>query len=131
ILGAEPLLQLLYGEFYGDASTMLIFLVIAQFAAVLSGPAAVGMAMTGGERALVGISTLAVLFALVAGYFAGMAYGANGVAASSAATLILQSSAMACWFRMHLGIWPIATLSPRRLMVLGRHYLPGTQQRDM
>ncbi|MDH3646468.1 MAG: oligosaccharide flippase family protein [Gammaproteobacteria bacterium] len=130
LLGGETLMTVLYGTFYAGGTTVLTLLAISHFAFVLAGPALVGLAMTGNERALLLITTVSVVVTMVAGFLAGRYYGVEGVAAVSATVLIMQSAAMAVLFRRRLGIWSIATLSPQRLHSLGQHFSFGQRSAD-
>ena len=76
----EEVLGLIYGDYYRQAYQLLVILGSAQFVFVLTGPAALALAMTKHQNSLMFITPASMIALLLLGVWGGREYGAVGVA---------------------------------------------------
>lgn len=110
-LAGGPILGLVYGEFYAGGALVLALLSLGKLAFVVSGSCGLTLQMTGNQTLIMWISILSGVLFFAGAIWAVQAYGAAGVAAVSAASVIFQSFLMVLAARWKTGIWTQVNLS--------------------
>lgn len=101
----EPLLSLVFGEFYRDSYWILIILgsgILVNAFVGFCGPA---LMMTGHQNSLMKISVICGTLTLLFSFPVGLHVGAEGVAAVMAVGNILQHIAMLLVVKRQVGVW--------------------------
>lgn len=107
------LLAVLFGDYYAAGAPVLVLLVAGQLLNVAAGPNLLTLIMRGRERAaLVGVAVPAAAL-LGFGPLLAASWGILGVAAGSAAALVLQNLLVATMLRLRLGLRTHAFGDPR------------------
>jgi O-antigen/teichoic acid export membrane protein len=118
-----PLLEVLYGEFYRNGSTVLIILGSGHLVNVACGSCGYALMMTGHQVLMMIISLFSGSASILMAYLLAPEFGGPGVAASVSAALVVQNILMLAAVRKYLGIWTHA--DPRMLWACGRKSAQG------
>jgi O-antigen/teichoic acid export membrane protein len=110
-------LGFLFGEYYRDASGILVILTIGVVFNVMAGSSGLTLIMTGHQKILMGISIFTGVLTIVAVYFAAGRYGAVGVATVVSANLLLKNILMVIFNRRLTGMWTHATIKFNRRVI--------------
>lgn len=113
-----PIIQLLFGPFYGSAIGALRWLLAAQCFNAAVGMCGMLLIMTGHGSLVLRGSVAGGLVMVVFGFGAATVWGASGMAAAAGAGLVVQNVITWHMARRRLGIW--THVSPRALFRLGR-----------
>ncbi|MCA9246796.1 MAG: lipopolysaccharide biosynthesis protein [Planctomycetales bacterium] len=105
LLAPQSVLGLLFGDFYREASTVLVVLAVGQIVNVWTGTCGLTLSMTGHDRIslIVNLATAALLFGL--GWVAATEHGPLGLAIVS--STIIAARNVVLWFlaRLIVGVW--------------------------
>jgi O-antigen/teichoic acid export membrane protein len=105
ILGAKPILAIIYGEYYGNGATILVTLSLGQLVNVWSGSCANVLMMTGHQVALMKIGLFCGIITISLAIYLTSILGGLGAAISASIGLALQNILMLFAVRRYLGIW--------------------------
>ncbi len=105
ILFPGPILSFFLRESYSQAGGMVIVLAAGYLVLSLSGNPQHVLTMTGRHRAVLAVNLLSALVLVVVGIVGAYFFGAVGLAAGSAASLIVQNGVLWWLARRDLGIW--------------------------
>jgi O-antigen/teichoic acid export membrane protein len=111
MLFSEHVLAIIYGEFYRNASLLLVILSVGQFVNVCTGSAGVILSMTGNQNILMRITTTSAAFMLIGGVLVAPYYGSTGVATVAATAMILSNILAVIAVKKRLGIWSYFNLA--------------------
>jgi O-antigen/teichoic acid export membrane protein len=122
ILLGEPILGLVYGDYYRSAVTVLVLLSAAKVAAVWSGSCGLVLQMTNHQGPMLRVSILTSTLFLIGAVLAAQRYGPVGVASVAAVTTTLQNVILVLVARKKTGMWThvIFSLSPLRRALSNR-----------
>lgn len=120
VLWGRPVLELLYGSAYRTAWAVLVILAVGKVVNVAMGSCGQVLAMTGHERAAMGITVTSGALTLAAAVALAGPFGAVGVASAMAGGLALQNALRLGFARYHLGVWTHVSVSPGHLAELVR-----------
>jgi O-antigen/teichoic acid export membrane protein len=105
VLFGEPIMGLLFGDYYREAGVLLSLLSLGQIVNVAVGSCQQALMMTGNQVSLMVVALVTSLLMVAGGIWSVQHYGVTGVAAIAAAGLILQSTMVLLVARKKLGIW--------------------------
>jgi len=105
IFAAEPILRIIYGEYYAAGASILILLSLGQLVNVWCGSCGYVLMMTGHQIAMMKISILCGAISVALAFYLIPGFGGPGAAASVSTGLIIQNLLMLFAVRRHLGIW--------------------------
>jgi O-antigen/teichoic acid export membrane protein len=105
VLFPAPILSFFLRESYSQAGSMVIVLAAGYLVLTLSGNPQYVLTMTGRHRAVLAVNLLSAVVLVVVGIVGALLFGATGLAAGSAASLIVQNSVLWWLARRELGIW--------------------------
>jgi len=105
LLWGDGLLALLFGDYYADAKWVLVLLCVGVVANAWAGYCGPVLMMTGYQNELMHMSLFAAAVTLLATWWMGTAYGAEGVALAMSLGMALLHLLMWLAVRKHLGIW--------------------------
>ena len=108
IFGAEWILGLVFGDFYKEASLILVVLSFGELVKVLTGPCSVALNMAGYQVQLMMISAVRMIVSLVLSLYVAGTHGALGVAVVYMICLIVNDIASMLLAKKYLGIWTLA-----------------------
>ncbi len=111
---ATPVLELVYGSFYGAGAMVLIVLSLGQFVNVWSGSCGLSLMMTGQQQVMMGVTMVGGLVTVGLAVWWIRPFGIIGVAAASSLGLLVQNIGMWLGARVTLGIWTHFSLSSLR-----------------
>jgi O-antigen/teichoic acid export membrane protein len=100
-----PILSFFLRDSYSQAGSMVIVLAAGYLVLTLSGNPQHVLTMTGRHRAVLAVNALSVLTLVLVGIVGAFLFGAAGLAAGSAASLIVQNGVLWWLARRDLGIW--------------------------
>jgi O-antigen/teichoic acid export membrane protein len=122
ILLGEPILGLVYGDYYRSAAAVLVLLSAAKVAAVWSGSCGLVLQMTDHQTSMLRVSILTSPLFLVGAVLAAQRYGPLGVASVAAVTTTLQNVILVLVAKKKTGMWTHVTfsLSPLRKVLSNR-----------
>jgi O-antigen/teichoic acid export membrane protein len=122
ILLGEPILGLVYGDYYRSAVTVLVLLSAAKVAAVWSGSCGLVLQMTDHQASMLRVSILTSTLFLIGALLAAQRYGPVGVASVAAVTTTLQNVILVLVAKKKTGMWTHVTfsLSPLRKVLSSR-----------
>ncbi|WP_245792089.1 lipopolysaccharide biosynthesis protein [Teredinibacter waterburyi] len=111
VLWGDSLLSLLYGDvFYAGASNILTILAIGQAGSLIAGVSIQVLLMTNQQQAVLRITLVCTLAAIVAALLVVDQHGINGIAVVFAVAIAVQALAAMLVCRMSLGlntwVWP-------------------------
>ena len=102
-----------FGGAYTGAESTLLVLAIGHLVLVLSGNPQQVLTMTGRHRTVLVVNLASALALVGIGVSGAIFFGAPGLAAGSAASLVLQNGALWWLARRELGIWTHVGLPQR------------------
>ncbi len=111
-IAGGPLLGLMYGHAYRAGGAVLTLLACGQAAVVCTGSCGLTLAMTGRQALLATATGIGGGLTVVAAALAARPFGTTGVAAATAAGLVLQNLAMLVAVRLTAGVWTHLSLAP-------------------
>lgn len=111
-LFSEPVLGIIYGDYYRQAGVILMLLCVGQLANVWSGSCGFALMMTGNQTILLWIVLLHGILTALGGFLVVGSFGGQGVACVVALALALRSLLMVLAVRIKTGIWTHAGLNP-------------------
>lgn len=118
----EPLLGLVYGNYYQSGVAVLVLLSAAKMVAVWSGSCGTVLQYTGHQGSMLRVSVLTSVVFIVGALLVVRGYGPVGVAAVAATTTVLQNVALVLVAKRKTGMWThlSLSLSPLRKALAGR-----------
>jgi len=105
IFAAEPVLRIIYGDYYAAGSYSLIALSLGQLVNVWCGSCGYVLMMTGHQITMMKISIICGALSIALAFLLVPGLGALGAATSVSTGLIIQNLLMLFTVRRHLGIW--------------------------
>lgn len=111
VLFSEPIMGLVYGEFYRAGSVVLIILCTGQVMNVLVGSCGYTLIMTGHRTTMMVISLSSAFMAIALGTILVRTYGVIGLASAYAIAISSQQVAMWLFARLLCGVWTHAGLA--------------------
>jgi O-antigen/teichoic acid export membrane protein len=105
ILAGEPIMGLVYGNFYRAGALVLAVLSIGQLANVWAGSCGITLMMSGHQVTMMSITVFSGLFVVCGATWAVQNYGMIGVASIAAMGLVLQNVLMLLMARVQTGVW--------------------------
>lgn len=105
IFFGEPILGLIFGDYYTGGATVLALLSIAQLVNVWSGAGSITLSYTGHQATIMTLTVVAGVVAIVAALAVVGSYGATGVAAATAAGIATYNVALWLATRLKTGMW--------------------------
>jgi O-antigen/teichoic acid export membrane protein len=105
ILFPGPILSFFLRDSYSQAGSMVVVLAAGYLVLTLSGNPQQVLTMTGRHRAVLAVNLLSALVLVIVGIVGAAFFGAAGLAAGSAASLIVQNGVLWWLARRELGIW--------------------------
>jgi O-antigen/teichoic acid export membrane protein len=123
----EPLLSLLYGDYYGSGALVLTILSFGWLVSAWAGQAQDMLMMSGHEKAFMAIVVLATALGITLSMVMVRPFGAEGIAFAWVISITLQNLTALCVVRKRLGIWAhpgavIGKLSLGRGVAFGRNW---------
>ncbi len=114
LLLGEPVLELVFGEFYRAAWPVLVALGIGQAASVVAGSCGIALAMLGQQRILMVITLCCGVLTLFGSLAVLEEHGIHGVAAVTAGTMVLQNALFVWQAKRRTGLKTYARWSSLR-----------------
>jgi O-antigen/teichoic acid export membrane protein len=105
VLFGGPILGIVFGDYYRQASLLLMVLGLGNLVGVWVGSSGIVMPMTGHQTLKMVISVFAAATTIAAGFISVRYYGALGVAVCTAAGMALQSVLEWLGTRFTTGMW--------------------------
>jgi O-antigen/teichoic acid export membrane protein len=105
VAAADPVLGIVYGDFYKAAGIPLVFLSLGQLISVWTGAGAIVLMMTGHQTSMMVISVLFGGLLVMCDLLVVKLFGVNGVALVSAVITALQAVIILSWVRHKTGMW--------------------------
>src|SRR5262249_53011089 len=105
ILFPGAILSFFLRDSYSQAGSMVVVLAAGYLVLTLSGNPQQVLTMTGRHRAVLAVNLLSAVVLVVVGTVGAALFGAAGLAAGSAASLIVQNGILWWLARRELGIW--------------------------
>lgn len=115
VLYGEPLLGMLYGDFYREGAVILGVLSFGQLLNVWAGSCGNVLLMTGGQKNIMHISITCSAVAILGSLVLVKPYGITGVAVMSSSALALQNIWMLLSVKKRIGIYTHMNLREVRL----------------
>lgn len=103
-LAGEGIMRLLFGSGYGDSALVVAVLSFAHAVNVISGSCGFVLIMTGHQQIMMRVSFASTVLLLVTGTLLAKQFGAPGVAAAYALSMISQNAAMWLFVRRKCGV---------------------------
>lgn len=101
----DPILGLVFGDYYREGATVLALLSVGQLVNVWVGSCGQVLMMTGHQRMMMAITTACGVVTVVVGLMVVDRYGPMGVAVAAAGGLLLQNVSMWVATKVTTGIW--------------------------
>ena len=111
MLFGEDILGFLFGDYYRQGITVLVFLSIGRLANVWAGSCGLSLMLTGHQKSMMIITIFSATVLVTSALLVADTYGAKGVAAVSCLSMILQNLLMLAFSRIHTGIWTHASFN--------------------
>ncbi|HEX4149733.1 MAG TPA: lipopolysaccharide biosynthesis protein, partial [Pirellulales bacterium] len=108
-------LHILFGDAYTGAAHVILPLVVGQLAHILFGNPAYVLTMTGHHPLVLRINVLSTLLLVIAGSLGAWLAGPFGLAAGSAASMVVQNGLLWWFSHKRLGIWTHVRWPSRQL----------------
>jgi len=116
IFFGAPVLELVYGEHYRDAATILAILSVGQMVNAWSGSCGLVLAFTGHQKQLMYITILTSILSVLLAIGGALYLGLFGIAAGVAAGRIIQNLSSWLLVRKFTGYWTHALTNPSVVM---------------
>ncbi|BAP56000.1 polysaccharide biosynthesis protein [Thioploca ingrica] len=105
ILFGDPILKIIYGNYYREGAIVLTLLSLAQLVNVWAGSCGQTLIMTGHQMTMMLITIICSSVAIISSIGLVQKYGVIGVATASSLALILQNSLMLLMVRLKTTMW--------------------------
>jgi len=105
IFAAEPMLRIIYGEYYATGAYLLTKLSLGQLFNVWCGSCGYVLMMTGHQIVMMKISILCGVISVALAFYLVPGFGGLGAAASISVALVVQNLLMLFAVVRYLGIW--------------------------
>lgn len=105
IIFGAPILELMFGEGYGSAATLLVVLAVAQAIKVSLGPGGIALVMSGRQRSLLWVNFAFDMVAVLFGAVGANLWGILDIATFVGATRIARSVCLCVLAHIGLGVW--------------------------
>lgn len=113
LLAPGPVLELVYGDAFGDAALTLFVLTLGYALVVVSGLGGIVLTMSHHEGVVARVQSVSVALRVLVGAIAAQLAGRTGLAVSAALLTALTTVVLWMQIRSRLGIWAHITLRPR------------------
>jgi O-antigen/teichoic acid export membrane protein len=100
-----PVLGFFLRDSYSQAGSIVVILAAGYFALIVFGNAQYVLTMTGRHRAVLAVNCMSAVVLLAASIVGASQFGAAGLAAGSALSLVVQNGTLWWLARRELGIW--------------------------
>lgn len=117
MVAGEPILSLVFGEYYGQGALVLAVLSVGRLVQVWSGACEQALMMTGHQVAMMSLTLLGGVLIVVGAVLTVQTYGALGVAGAAAVGLAVQNILMVLVSKAKTGVWTHISVS--RIFSLG------------
>ncbi|MEQ8838378.1 MAG: hypothetical protein RID07_16360, partial [Lacipirellulaceae bacterium] len=124
---AQPILTLYYGPKYPEGGGLLSILVLGRILNAFAGVASFALMMTGFQRIHSVISAVASAVLWLAGPYAAVHYGAEGLAIVSAAVFTLHHAAIWLAVKKYVGVWSHLQIPGRLRQRIGLHKVANSE----
>lgn len=104
IVGAEPMVRIIYGEYYATGASILVALSLSQVVNIWSGSCGYALMMTGHQIAMMKISICYGVISIASAFYLAPGLGGLGAAISVSFALALQNILMMVAAKRNLGI---------------------------
>ena len=111
----RPLLELVYGQSYGDGASALLWLAVGQLVNVITGPCGIALILTGHQNISLAVTTITGFLTIPLAFVLSARYGATGAAASAAIAMAAQNIALVVLAKRKVGVRTHVSFS-RRIM---------------
>lgn len=115
VLLGRPLLELVYGQSYGEGASALIWLAAGQLINVVTGPCGIALILSGHQNISMIVTTATGLVSIPLAFFMSARYGATGAAASAAMAMAMQNIVLAILAKRRVGVRTHVSFSKRIL----------------
>ena len=115
-----PILSIVYGPTYADASDVLVVLSVGYLGIMLVGPCGDALTMTGYQRLMMVITIATGAVSILAGLTLVGTFGVLGVAMATTGSILVQVLLLLWFVKRRLGIWTQARFAPRAMLDLFR-----------
>ncbi|MBT7899702.1 MAG: oligosaccharide flippase family protein [Candidatus Marinimicrobia bacterium] len=105
IFQGSNVLGFTFGEFYKDATTILIILSIGHLISVFLGSCGFALLMSGNQKTIMSISIFSGISGLALGILLGITFGIIGVAWATTITKAINKLLMLFFARSKVGVW--------------------------
>jgi len=114
IFAGGPLLQLVFGDAYGDGAPILALLCLGQMLNVWAGSCGVTLMMTGYQTTMLVVTIFSGLLSIAGALLLVGPWGPVGVAAAAAAAMMVQNVLMLIFVKRAIGVWTHMRFVPGR-----------------
>ncbi len=101
----NPILGAIYGDYYRNATLVLLLLSFGQFVTVWAGSCGIALMMTGHQVLMMGITVASGLISILMSIALVGRYGPEGVACATTTGLVFQSIAMVIAVKVKIDVW--------------------------
>jgi O-antigen/teichoic acid export membrane protein len=112
VVAGQTIMEKLFGNFYGQGSTILVVLAFGDLVFAATGSCALALSMTGYQAAAARITVVCGIATLSLGGVAAAVYGAVGLAATMSAGIALMNVLLVLEAKRKVGVWTHVSLSP-------------------
>jgi O-antigen/teichoic acid export membrane protein len=105
VLGGRPIMELLYGHFFGQGALVLAILCCGRLISVAAGPCTNTLTMTGYQRTIMVITITTGAASVLGGIALVHVFGIAGVAISTSTGQLLQNLLALTYVKRKLGVW--------------------------
>jgi len=102
---SKSILGIVFGDFYQDASMILVILSLGHFVNVLVGACGLTLMMTGHQVTVMVITLVSGILTIASAILLVHNYGALGVASAASGGMVLQNIASLIAVKLRLGFW--------------------------
>ena len=126
----RPLIEQLFGEFYGAAAPVLVVLALGQCANVIAGPSGTLLKMTDHQHELFRVNLVFGVITVLLSIAAASRYGALGIAVVTTLVLTTQNIYTIALAYRRTGVLCCAYFTPKQLILLARSAPAGMLTRS-
>ncbi len=111
IIFGEFTLAIVFGEYYKNATNILLILSIGQIVNIWAGSCGLTLMMTGHEKTMMYITLFAGFLTITMSLLIVDTYGSTGIAVVTATVLVVQNALMLTFAKIKVGVWTHAIFS--------------------
>ena len=125
VVMGDPILGLVYDDYYRQGATVLTVLSVGRLVAVLAGPCQQVLMMTGHQKILMRITLTTGFVNLLLAFLLVGNHGTAGVAAAAAVSLIFEQLVTVFIVRWRIGVWTPVGRTRHSLTVITEQFRTG------